>query len=674
MTEVGSSECTRDDFIDENSPGTLTLGAELDGYVCPQEDVDWYTFTMPPDDRILSVDLRLTAQISPVQPTYAIWDLAESRVLAQPRATDIGGALDDVFCLDPGDFHIAIRDDGDDGQDTRNQYKLTVTTKPDPDTLEPNDAQTQSTALMPGQPQSGAISCAGDRDWYGFQLPEGSLLRFRLDAPQANFQPQVNLIRFIDPDGGQGPAIPEPEVIADESNPRGALEPTAIDRFVVVPGGGQYYLVVSDDDSVDADPDTTYTLSIEFIQDNDANEPNNSPETATDPSNGGVFDCAAGRSATITGTIGSPGDEDWFRIPLANCQRGILDASVVMSPQGSDAAQWEFNSKVQATLTVVRSHAPTPCQRDEECTALNQTCDDGTDCAGYFESCLPDGLCAGATVCLPEGVCGANSVQRRYECRANLPECRPDQTPPPNQAVTSMPILDPNTGYIYVRVSDFQADAADPDTTYTLTLGVRQETDGNEPSNVFTNSLRDFPIGANQARAKSVTVRDATAGGGCNPNSGPWETGTLSYENDTDWFTYPHPCPGEDCTLRIYYGTDSGNVDYVINVYQGRRLWATAFDIEEKDNQTALSGSLGGTTMGDRCFYAFQGHTSGSGTFNYYIQVRDLFELYSDDATVIQESRDFNGSQSYRFCIEKVSNVCAEPPCQVYPNGCGQPE
>ncbi|MEM1348821.1 MAG: hypothetical protein AAGI01_09715, partial [Myxococcota bacterium] len=529
MTEVGSAQCIRDEFVDEATAGALTLGTELEGYICPQADVDWYKFTMPASDRILSVDLRPTNALSPVQLTYAIRDLSQDKVVAQPNASDLDGSpLQGVFCVDPGELHIAVRDDGDDDQETRNVYKLSVTSQPELDVLEPNDSQLAPTPIEPGQPRTGAISCVGDEDWYGFQIPEGRLLRFTLDAPQTSYQPKIELIRFIDADQGTGAAVPEPEIVASGVNLKGKQEPTAIDQFVVVPEGGQYYLVVSDDNAANSDPGSTYTVGIEFIQDDDPNEPNNSPDTATDPLNGAVFDCAARRSTTITGTIGSPGDDDWFRLSLANCQNGVLDASVVMSPQGSDAEQWEFNDRVQATLTVVRPHLPTPCARDEDCISLNQSCGDPIDCAGYLETCLPDGLCAGATACLPEGVCGANSVQRRYECRASFEECRRTETPPPNQARTATPILDGNVPYLYVRVSDFQADAADPNTTYTLTLGVRPETDAGEPSNLFTNVLRrasSSPDRQGIARAQDITVRDATAGGGCNPNSGPWVTG-----------------------------------------------------------------------------------------------------------------------------------------------------
>ena len=39
------------------------------------------------------------------------------------------------------------------------------------------------------------------------------------------------------------------------------------------------------------------------------------------------------------------------------------------------------------------------------------------------------------------------------------------------------------------------------------------------------------------------------------------ETIEISYEYDQDWYVYAHPCPGEDCTVRILYQVDAGPVD-----------------------------------------------------------------------------------------------------------------
>lgn len=126
--------------------------------------------------------------------------------------------------------------------------------------------------------------------------------------------------------------------------------------------------------------------------------------------------------------------------------------------------------------------------------------------------------------------------------------------------------------------------------------------------------------------------------------------------------------------MRFVYDVDGGPVDLVTNIYRNQQLWFTGFDIEELPNQSAKAGALGGSTAMDRCFYAYQGHSSNMGDYYYYVVMRDLFGLYSDMATVNPITREFAPGQRYRFCVEKIANSCLEPPCKVYPDGCGQPQ
>ncbi len=663
----GVATCDRDTSEGPDTPLTYVEGTPATGYVCPIEDQDWYAISVAPGERILKVGLKLASPISPVEPTYTVWSTddagAPAEAIATPPSTQIGAALDDVHCVDPGDLLVAVRDSGDDAQDLRQAYTFTVSTSPDPDSQEPNDVQASATELTAGQSRVGAIACRGDEDWYQIEIPDGNLIRMTLASESTGYEPTLQLLTATG------------DVLVREENKSGTVRATAIDRFEVVPGPGTYFIVVSDDDGTGADPDVNYTLGVELVQDSDDNEPNNHPDQATELSADPVS-CASERTFTSTGTIGAPGDDDWFKLGLANCNDGILDVELEFNNSGlSNAEQWEFNNTLQATVTVVKGHTESACDTDSTCSSLNLACNGSLDCAGVFEQCLPDNLCAGATVCLPEGVCGANVVQRRYECRPNLDECDPSGTPPPNRARISMPLR--GIPYVYLRASDFQADGAEPGTTYTLRASVRNDPDLNEPSEVFTNSLQDsIPVRASQPLATEIPVHDATIGQGCDESK--WITGYLAYENDLDFYTYVHPCPGEDCTMRFRYDTQAGPVDFVVNLYRGSSLWFTAFDNEEEANQQAYSGALGGLQSGPlsgdgRCYYAYQGHTSNNGDFRYYVVVRDLFDLFSDGATIRPDSRDWDEGQRYRFCVEKVSNVCEEPPCQIYEDGCGQP-
>ncbi|MEL6181654.1 MAG: hypothetical protein AAFS10_22030, partial [Myxococcota bacterium] len=301
------------------------------------------------------------------------------------------------------------------------------------------------------------------------------------------------------------------------------------------------------------------------------------------------------------------------------------------------------------------------------CTTLNATCNESLDCAGLFDTCLPEGLCAGATACLPEGSCGAIQTLRRYTCSPTVAECQPasGNPPPPNEARLSAPLLGDDV--VYFRVSDFQSDGSAPETLYTLRVRVRSEPD-DEPDNTYVNELTDIGEGR---MPRDITARDCTGDmpDCCGPNT--WIEGSLSYDGDVDWFQYPHPCPGEDCMVRILYEVDGGPVDFVMSVHRGNPLWFTLFDNAEQDNQQQRVGALGGLGAGDSCFYAFQGHQGEP--FLYRISVRDLFALYPNSSIVRPQSRDWNPDQTYRFCVEKIADVCQDP-CIILENGeCDRP-
>ena len=141
----------------------------------------------------------------------------------------------------------------------------------------------------------------------------------------------------------------------------------------------------------------------------------------------------------------------------------------------------------------------------------------------------------------------------------------------------------------------------------------------------------------------------------CQCEGARWKTGSISYEDDQDYYTYRNPCPGEDCMMKIYYRLDEGPVDMLLQVYQGDGLW---FDpiapVSELDLNSSQTGSFGGLAQGDQCFYAYQGHEG-----DYTISIRDL-----------RPKRDWAPDQQYSICVEKVGNGCFEPPCALLELGC----
>lgn len=649
------TNCLWDEFDDPASAAPLTFDQVIDGWFCPIEDEDWYSFETGPDDHLLTVKLCMgTCEpdvISPVQPTYAVFtreaDGSAGTVVAVPPSVEVGAGLELVHCIAPGSHYIAVRDQNDDAQDIRREYHLTVSSAVDPDQTEPNDDALTAIAATPGTAQTGTIACRGDQDWYEVTLAAGQLIRVALTSPIANYQPTVKL---IDSTG---------QVLFTETNPRGKIQDTALDRYAG-PGAGTYHVVVSDDDGLDADTVVEYSLLIEVVVDNDPNEPNDEPSEAVGLT---TMTCGASWSAyqTYTGTFAVVGDQDWFRVPLSGCNNGLLEAEITLDYGSlSDADAWTLQSQLQASIGWIRGHGPSACVDHTTCGRLNKGCSDGFGCAGFSNQCLSDGFCQGSSFCLNEGVCGAIMAQRQYQSR------QVGGGPPPvNRALVAVPLL--GDAYGYVRVSDFQSNASSPDVSYTLRIRTRQDPDTGERNNVYTPLITiDDSTSLQTAQATPIQVYDCTAGNCCTGST--WTTGNVGYQMDQDWFRYQHPCPGTDCTLRLVYQLDAGPVDLYFNIYRGSTLWydsitprTTGTDV----TQSAYSGAYGGTAGAADCFYAFAGHTGSP--FYYHVSVKD----HSSDAV------DWDSDQTYRFCVEKVSNVCSEPPCEIHvapdPPGCGPP-
>ncbi len=659
--EPGGAQCEIDTHGSPEQARALTLGEGVSGQICPLGDEDWYWFEIPPGQNVLRIQLKMSSRLSPVSISYVLSerqpDSSPGAPVASTLGTQVGQEVDDVHCLSPGTYLLVVRDARNDAQDARHGYTLTLSTSAQSDPSEPNDSPAEAVPLGPSTEVVGAIACRGDQDWFKITVPERQLLQVLLTMPEANFEPTL---RLLDEDLNQ---------LFVESNRSAKIQATHIERFQVLPRAGTYYLVVSDFTDSQADPNERYVLRVLYSLDQDRNEPNNHPREAT-PLRESALSCGGEWTTHVvaTGTIGAPGDLDWFSLPLSGCGSGIIEAEVVLDQEGlSNSEKWQLNAEVQLSLALIRPHRSTPCSSDASCTALNLPCTNGWDCAGVFNTCLTEGLCAGAAVCLPGDVCGANVVQRRFHCPVSEAECAPTQPAPPHVARVSAPL--DGDDLIYVMVSDFQSNGSAPKNNYSLRVRVRQEPDANEPNNLYHHDPRaDIP--AQRQPATAIPVNDCTQGVCC-AAGGTWVQGMLSYDGDIDWFSYPHPCPGQDCTLRLNYTTDAGPVDFVVSVHTGDAIWFSAFDVTERESQSAKSGALGGAEAGDSCFYAYQGHTA-TPTYNYRISVRDLL-LFARDGMAMPTSRDWSVTQSYRLCLEKVANVCSEPPCKVYANGCGRP-
>jgi hypothetical protein len=636
--EGGVPSCVRDGADDPATALPLVIGAEQEGHLCPIEDEDWYSLSLGPDQGIVEVTLALGTMRSPIEPTYTIYRRdaggGAGEVVAMPPIARIGSDLELVHCIGAGEYLVSVRDQGADGQDVRNAYHLRVDAIDEPDSGEPNDGAAEATAITAGADVTGHVGCHGDEDWYRVEVPSRMLLHAHLEMDAGGIEPRVRLLDASE------------QALFERSNPAGAIEPTALDLGRQV-AAGSYYVVVSDDDGADGDPETPYTLTVELRDCMDDQEPNDHPREAIDLP---ALTCGGSWSATVgrSGTVCSPGDGDWFRVPLNGCDAGVIEVEMRLRTGGLPAAEaWELQREVQASVTLIRPHADTPCSDDVTCRTLSAACSEPLDCAGMFEACTDEGLCGGAAVCLAEGACGAGQTQRSY---TPLPVPEPATTPPPdNVALVSAPLL--GDRLVYLQVGDFQGNGGSPAAQYDLTVRVRSDPDAHEVNNLYVNELREslVPIAESvpMATAGAVTVHDCTAGDCC--GAGTWVEGRIAYQNDLDLYRYGHPCPGGDCMVRLHYQIDAGPVDHVFAVLDdGGRLF---FDRNFGNGSTGTLGGLGAT---DDCFYASRDHES------YVLLVRDF-------AT---PSRDWDTEQRYRFCVEKIAASC-QAPCMASPEGCG---
>lgn len=669
----GGRYCDHDLLDGPSSAADLTVGEGdqlvAEGFVCPVADTDWYRLELPADHHLVQVSLSITGPGSPVQPTYAIYECDSACVAdppegetdqsccdarVAPRPEEVSDAVEVTHCLAPGDYYLVVRDLGDDGQDSREPrglYQVAVTTSPDADASETNDDP--STATTPDASGSrqwtarGQIGCRGDQDWYVLdgEVGDDDLLEVELTAPIAGFQPRYRVLRADSDDTLE---------VGSQINASGTVEPTDLGETFWLETGGRYYVVVDDDDGGEADPGATYELTLRLVNDPDDNEPNNSPEDATNLGNLSCGDSWA--SLSSDGTLSATNDVDIYRVALdAGCAGGVLEAEVDFSGTPSPG--------LEPSVRLVRAHAESPCTGPTDCRQIQLECDAGDpagfDCAGYGNICHSDGLCAGANLCLPGGVCGAAVLERHPDYCAADGHCRgttgsmrsrpcegDDDCAPQDRIATAIPIGRNPSGppsavdQIFVVVSDFQSNAADPSLSYDLRVRTRRDPDGNEPNEHYDPALA--------ADGGSAEMATAASWGGC-------VSGQLSYERDQDWFSLPHPCPGTGgCTLRVTYEVDGGPVEVLAFA---RGAWDNLTDLDpdvDRESNSASSGTIGGA--GD-CLPAND-------------NLDDPISVVVRDIDLV---RDWSTEQSYRLCFDAPTPGC-NAPCEVLGGQCWYPE
>jgi hypothetical protein len=632
IEEGGTASCPGgiDKSVDPATAVKLEAGKEVTGYVCPVKDQDFYKVTVPAGSRLLKIELQATVDVTNVQLTYLILD-ASGKTAGTAPVWSAGGMRSyvDFHCLPPGDYTILVKDDGDDGKDGNNPYKLKYSTEADPDGNEPND--TAATAKDPGK--QGSIACKGDRDYFKASVGANQLLEVKLTTAAAS---KVDLKYTIYDDQNQAVAT---DGIADGS--KGA---TNLSTIHALPKAGAYTIAVEDANGDDSDPKSTYTLALATKAEPDANDQgarNDTPATATKLDYGA---CQGGCSKT--GQIASKADVDYYK--LEGLPAGISPDNMAVIEVTVD---FGASSVVDPQIGLVYPDANSPCTKDNCCRVLKGTCVSDLDCKNATYSCIQkedifcsdpvcapaagpgcvtEKACAGAVTCLPEKLCGGEQVTR-YD----------DDGSKNGAAIrTAQPLLHP--GPWYIRVNDFKNDDYEYGKGYTITVKVRMDPDGAKELNseylpiLLPTSVKTHEFHAKVAKTKALKV-----------TLGQAVTGHISYEGDQDWYVLDHPCPNADCNLAVSFsasgscpgGTNGSGLEMVYGLHKDDGDPWFAFPQAPTPSQ---SGSYGGSAQ---CLYAF----AGDGAKNYFISVSDL------------KHNNWSWGCQYSFTVTKTADGCNAP-------------
>jgi hypothetical protein len=661
-------------------------------YLCPVADQDWYRFDQ--DKEILTISLKSTSQITPIQPVVEIWSIFQNpavpdaldQVLVDPSFTSKFN-LEQRYCLPKKPLALRVYDLGNDGQDKRNAYTITTTSyaevdlnekeKRDQVIWENGQASEFSIRLLEksNSPetmtlQKAYISCIGDEDWFKVELSQQQILHWRLKMQESLVLPVIKLW------ASNG------DLITEHKATRGMGGDLFLEKSFSIEQSGTYYISVADLEGLYSSLDIFYEFGIWVEQEPDLNEPNDFPNQATSVSQMPLT-CTDDWSdwQLLKGFISSVGDQDWFKIDLAQCEKGLVEIEATLLNEGLEPQQsYTLQKELNLEMAVVKNHLQSDCSQDQDCRELNLSCDDLWDCAGASSTCLASGKCAGAGICLSNQKCAGIQLQRHYD----LPPEATALALPPHKVKTAFPLFSNDS--FYVRLGDFASNSASSKANYEFKIRVRKEKDTHEPSNRYTDQVRATdPLAPNleKGRQQLVSVFDCsdnqpppdgqTAGsanglqmGCCMDQMNEWTEGYLSYESDVDFYAYEHPCPNGDCMVKIHYQIDEGSVDMLWQVYLDSGLW---FDpivpVSELPQGASITGSFGGIESMDQCFYAWQGHMGSP--YYYYLSIRDF-----------GDKKDWSSTQKYRFCIEKVADGCYEPPCKytapmenITKSGCG---
>ena len=327
----------------------LTLGTAHPDYISVPGDQDWFSVTTP-----ATMDARSLVHVTagygvPNTPV----DLTVNLMKSDGR-TSLARGVDDhgqgspkpvdliVPYSVPNDKLVVLLADeavnpAAPNYDVRNPYSVKVEVLQDPDVNEPNDTTpTTITLTSAGGVSSGSstgyLSTANDVDRFAFAVPSGrKVIYLHLTAPALN-PPVAYRLQYtlLDPAG-----VPIAEDVVGNAFLPVDLATARLNKS----GAGNYQLVVQGYEPtgttapVPGDLRQQYTVNVELLDDQDANEPNDTIDDADAKTT--IPSIAEGQSTQFTGRIGFVPDPDWYAVDLpADSNPSLLHYRLVTTNNG----------------------------------------------------------------------------------------------------------------------------------------------------------------------------------------------------------------------------------------------------------------------------------------------------------------------------------------------------
>ncbi len=660
---------------------TLTSTQPVEGKVCFAGTSDWYVINVPSGNTLLDVAAGYPSTVtSPVVLDVKVYTLSGTELTElqelTANATDAGAnsIQTTLLALQSGPYYLQVADAHGVNFDATNSYTLTVGYAMDPDTHEPNDSPSDA---KPSDGKPGYLAYLNDLDVFVTNASSANdLLQLTIGNPMTAPGP-VNYT-FTAMDGtilGEGSAVAQ-------SMSTIALQP--------ITASGTYYATLSAPAGTVPGRTSAAAYSIAFnTVPNPDTMNNHTIATAVCPG-GGSGPCTMAYSGTTvtlpteSSYISVPGQADFYRVDVTSGAPLVLQMSVTSA----------MSTPVKYAVDLLLADPNSPCSVDTDCQALNTPCTpasqfgdaavasaiESTDCEishgclqpGNYKFCpgtKPCSLCEGAGLCIQTasgGQCAISQYQSAVSSSGKLAGG--------SSVATAQPLF--STGTYYVKVHDDSYRNTDLTNAYTLALVMAPEPDPNDQSTVAcsrNNFYDPYPSFASSETANGPRAIDITA----QVMAGTPVTGYISYQGDNDWYSFKHPCPGEDCALDITWvqpgpspvqvafymlTQDIPNTPWESFAYTGTPTKQLSGPVtSEFDNQTCAQCSFASAkALGDGGVVTFGACSKDISGYTYYMRVAD----------VTQTNWDFTNKGQYSFTIKKGAAGCPGN-CSGGSEGCG---